>query len=230
MAGTKRWRPKGAEINRLMAIRIFLVDDYELILAALAALLERHTTYTIAGTATNGADAIPLICRENPDVIIMDAVMPQMDGSEATRLLLQQRPHSRVIMLAPNSSPRLVAQAMVAGARGYVDQSKDKRFLFEAIRVVNDGGAYFPAEASPSGSQVARMIYQSSKQTNLLSERERQVLAMVVNGASSREIGERLHLSVHTVDTYRSRIRTKMGAETMAELVKIAIRQGLVAG
>lgn len=211
-----------------MAVQVFIVDDYELILESIAALLTLHTLFSVAGTATNGADAIPLICNENPDIIIMDAVMPQMDGYEATRLLMQKRPSSRVIILAPGTSPEGVAQALAAGARGFVDRSKDKAFLFEAIQVVCDGGVYFPDEVAISASRVAETLQHAAGQGNQLSQRERQVLDMVVHGATSPEIALQLNLSVHTVDTYRSRIKTKIGAETTADLVKIAIRQGLV--
>ncbi len=212
-----------------MATRVFFVDDYELILEALAALLKLHTPHTVAGTATNAADAIPLICSEDPDIVVMDAVMPHTDGFEATRLLLQRRPLSRVIILSSNSSPRNVAQALAVGARGFVDRSKDKHSLLEAIQVVSDGGVYFPAEVTLSASQVAETMHREPSATQVLSQREQQVLDLVVHGSTSPEIASQLKLSVHTVDTYRSRIKTKVGAENTADLVKIAIRQGLVA-
>ncbi len=101
-----------------MAVQVFIVDDYELILESIAALLTLHTLFGVAGMATNGADAIPLICSENPDIIIMDAVMPQMDGFEATRLLMQKRPASRVIILSPSTTPDGVAQALAAARVG----------------------------------------------------------------------------------------------------------------
>lgn len=216
--------------DQTMAVQVFIVDDYELILESLAALLKLHTPHTVAGMATNGADAIPLISSENPDIILMDALMPQMDGFEATRLLMQKRPASRVIILAPGTTPDQVAQALAAGARGYVDRSKDKAYLFEAIQVICDGGVYFPDEVALSASQVAETLQHSANSGNQLSQRERQVLDMVVRGATSPEIALQLKLSVHTIDTYRSRIKSKIGAETTADLVKIAIRQGLVGG
>ena len=213
-----------------MAIRVFIVDDFELMLESLAALLKLHTTFVVAGIATNGADAIPLINIENPDIVLMDTLMPRMDGFETTRLLLQKRPLSQVIMLSSNTSPGSVAQALAVGAHGYVDKSKNKRTLFEAIQVVYEGGVYFPTEISLSANQVAETLYQSPNPSDLLSQRERQVLNMVVHGATSPEIASQLKLSVHTIDTYRSRIKNKIGAENTADLVKIALRQGLVAG
>jgi DNA-binding NarL/FixJ family response regulator len=214
----------------MMPIQVFIVDDDELILESLAALLELHTPYHVAGIATNGADAIPRICSENPDIIIIDAMMPSMDGFEATRLLLQKRPLSQVIILSSKTSPSTVAQALTVGARGYVDKSSNKRFLFEAIEAVSGGGVYFPAEVSFSASEVAESLHHSPNAMSQLSQRERQVLDMVVHGATSLEIASQLKLSVHTVDTYRSRIKSKVGAENTADLVKIAIRQGLVDG
>jgi two-component system, NarL family, nitrate/nitrite response regulator NarL len=222
------WCRTEVEMKYLMPINVFIIDDDELILESLAALLKLHTAVHVAGLATTGADAIPRICSENPDIIIVDAVMPAMDGFEVTRLLLQKRPLSQVIILSSNTSPSSVAQALTVGARGYVDKSRNKRFLFEAIQAVSDGGVYFPAEVSFSASEVAESLYQSSNATNQLSQRERQVLDMVVHGATSLEIASQLKLSVHTVDTYRSRIKSKIGAENTADLVKIAIRQGLV--
>ncbi len=213
-----------------MAVQVFIVDDYELILESLAALLKLHSPYTVAGMATSGAGAIPLISSENPDIILMDAVMPQVDGFEVTRQLMQKRPASRVIILAPGTTPDQVAHALAAGARGYVDWTKDKVYLFEAIQAVCDGGVYFPDEVAISASQVAESLQHSASQGSQLSQRERQVLNMVVHGATSPEIAVQLKLSVHTVDTYRSRIKSKIGAETTADLVKIAIRHGLVGG
>jgi DNA-binding NarL/FixJ family response regulator len=109
-----------------------------------------------------------------------------------------------------------------------VERSRNKRELFKAIEVVAGGGVYFPSEVSLTASEIAETLYQPPSSAQQLSQRERQVLEMVVHGATSPEIAALLNLSVNTVDTYRSRVKSKVGAENTAELVKIAIRQGLV--
>jgi len=215
-----------------MSIRLFLADDHQVLRAGLRALLETYPDLTISGEAGNGLEAVRAVIKLRPDVAILDIAMPELNGIEAARQIRSECPQTQVIILSMYSSHQHIYQALKAGVRGYVLKEAAPDELVEAIRAVQAGQRYLSPkvadeliedyiDARPGGRTTDTAL-------DLLSERERTVLQLVVEGKSSTEIAELLVLSPKTVDSYRSRLMQKLGITDLPGLVKFAIQQGLI--
>lgn len=215
-----------------MSIRLFLADDHQVLRAGLRALLETYPDLTISGEAGNGLEAVRAVIKLRPDVAILDIAMPELNGIEAARQIRSECPQTQVIILSMYSSHQHIYQALKAGVRGYVLKEAAPDELVEAIRAVQAGQRYLSPkvadeliedyiDARPGGRTPDTAL-------DLLSERERTVLQLVVEGKSSTEIAELLVLSPKTVDSYRSRLMQKLGITDLPGLVKFAIQQGLI--
>jgi DNA-binding NarL/FixJ family response regulator len=210
-----------------MRTTVVLADDQTVVLEGVRLLLEARAHVKVVATASNSDDALEKVCATGPDVVVMELSLPVAGGVETTRTVREACPGTRVIILAQNTSTDNVAQALQAGASGYVAKSASGNELIEAIRTVASGGRYLSAEISLSLSDA--YVSELSNPLELLSAREREVLQMIVEGVSSPTIAQKLGLSVNTVDTYRSRVKAKLGIESTADLVKFAIRHQLTA-
>jgi DNA-binding NarL/FixJ family response regulator len=209
-----------------MKIRVLIADDHAMIRDGLAALLRDEERVEVVGTAADGREALRLARELRPDVVVMDIAMPEMNGVEALRELRAASPDARVLILSMFSTLEHVQQAFSAGAGGYLLKESAGAELKTAVEQVHSGRRYLSRQIEAHASVL---LARGAQRTPLesLSRRERQILQLVVEGRSSTEIGQTLHLSAKTVETYRSRLMQKLGVDGVPALVKFAIAHGL---
>ena len=209
-----------------MNIRVALVDDHAIIREGLRALLERHAFIEVVGEAATGAECLAMLDSWRPDVVVMDITMPELNGIETTREIVRQWPEVKVVILSVHSTTEHVYQAFAAGALGYVLKESIGKELLKAIRSAHCCKRYLSEKAEAAGwRHVSSLMAKSPLES--LSQRERQVLQLVVEGHASVEIAARLGLSAKTVETYRCRLMQKLGVHDITALVKFAIQHGL---
>ena len=212
-----------------MPIRILLVDDHKIMRDGLRALLEKQPDIKVAGEAENGRTAMA-IARELPvDMVIMDIGMPDLNGIDATREIISSAPGIRVIALSMHSDKVFVGEMFRAGASAYLLKHCAFEELAQAIRVVASGQFYLsPQIAGPMIRDYVRQMSNDNPSVfAALTFREREVLQLLAEGKSARQIASRLNISVKTVETRRQQIMVKLNADNMADLIKHAIREGL---
>ncbi len=202
-------------------ISVLLVDDHALVRRGFRRILEDEADITVAGEASDGAEAVRLANELLPKVIVMDCAMPGMNGLEATRKILEKHPETLVLMLSMHPEDTLVRQAMEAGARGYILKNAVDLELGAAIRRVAAGETVLD-------SQLERPAQLKGERSGGLTPRELQILQMIVDGKSNKEIASALDLSANTVAVHRANIMDALGIHKTAELVVYAIRNGLV--
>lgn len=212
-----------------MSVKILLADDHKIVRDGLRALLERQPGYEVAGEAENGR-AILRLARETPaDVVIMDVGMPDLNGIDATRQLKSSVPEIRVIALSMHSDKRFVSEMFRAGASGYMLKDSAFEELSRALDVVLGGQIYLSPEIT--GSIIQDYVSQSTTEDTspfaVLSPREREVFQLLAEGKPSKQIATQLGVSVKTVDTHRQQIMQKLNVRSLADLIKVAIREGL---
>jgi len=214
-----------------MSIRILLADDHNLFRQGVRRILETQPEMEVVAEASSGLEAIDLAREHQPDVAILDIAMPELTGIEATAQLLRQSPKTAVLILSMYSDERYVMRAVRAGARGYLLKDTLEEGLIEAVQHLVDGQPFF----SPSIQRILQdahardlLGHKVDDRYELLTERERQLYHMLAEGQSNKEIAARLNLSLHTVETHRTRIMEKMGVHSIAELVLSAVRRGIV--
>jgi two-component system, NarL family, response regulator NreC len=225
----------------MKTIRLLLVDDHEVVRTGLRTFLQSQEDFDVVGEACNGVEAIDKALTLRPDVTVMDITMPEMDGLEATRRLTKQCAECNVLALTIHEDKEYFFEMMASGATGYISKQAAAEELVSAIRTVNDGNVYLqPALASWLLEDYRRLTHsippsdtdvppQSSHPAlDVLSKRERQVLEMVADGLSTPKIAEKLDISPKTVSRHRERIMKKLNMHSAAELVKFAIRTGLI--
>jgi RNA polymerase sigma factor (sigma-70 family) len=213
-----------------MSITVFLADDHAVVRDGLRVLLDAQDDIQVIGDACNGRDAVYHVQELHPHVVIMDIAMPELNGIEATRQILESRSTIRVIVLSMHSTTEHVFQALQAGARGYLLKESAGVEVIEAVRTVHGGRRYLSQKISDQ--VIDDYIHQresSAAQSPLasLSPREREVLQLVVEGKTSAQIAEILFLSPKTVETYRSRLMQKLAVDDLPSLIKFAIQHGL---
>jgi DNA-binding NarL/FixJ family response regulator len=202
-------------------LRVLLVDDHALVRHGFRRILEDDAEIEVVGEASNGQEAVRLAAKEKPAVIVMDCAMPEMNGLEATRKILEARPDAAILMLSMHSEDTLVRQAMDAGARGYILKNAMDLDLANAIKRVAKGEKVMDP-------QVARTAALKGEREGGLTPRELEVLQRIVAGKSNKEIAAELNLSANTVSVHRANIMDALGIHKTAELVVYAIRNGLV--
>jgi len=207
-------------------IRILLADDHAVVRQGFKLILGAQTDMEIVGEAGNGRDATQLAEELRPDVIVMDVAMPELNGIEATRRLAAAVPHTRVIALSMHKDSVYVREMLRAGARGYLLKDAPAGDLVSAVRAVASGESYL----SPAVSNAVLDDYRRhvTNPIDLLTSREREVLQMLAEGKTNKEIAVILNLSVYTVDAHRGRIMEKLNLHSINELVRFAVRNGLI--
>jgi DNA-binding NarL/FixJ family response regulator len=213
-----------------MGIRVLIADDHKIMLAGLRSLLEKQTDFDVVGEAENGRKAVQMTQEKEPDVVVMDVSMPDLNGMEATVQIIDSLPETKVIALSMHSDKRFVMGMLKAGASGYLLKDCASQELANAILQVAGGKKYLSPEitgvviddflqgASPDG--VASV---ASK----LSAREREVLQLIAEGWSTKQIASHLYVSIKTIETHRRQIMKKLDLHNIADLTKYAIREGL---
>ena len=209
-------------------MNILLADDHKMMRDGLRAVLEREGM-AVVGEAGNGYEAVELTKRLRPDVVVMDIAMPKLNGVDATRRLVTDVPNVKVIALSMNSDRRYVVAMFEAGAMGYLLKNCASSELVQAVQAVVANLTYISPSVAASvvASNLAPRSAQSSSPSRALSPREREVLQLVAEGSSSKDIATRLGLAVPTGETHRRQIMDKLGLRTIAELTKYAVREGL---
>lgn len=211
-------------------IRVMLVDDHTVVREGLRAVLNAHPQIQVVGDMSSGQEAARRVEELLPDVVIMDIWMPEVNGFEATQRLLQIKADLKVVFLTMLGTPEHVQRALAAGACGYLLKESAGREVVEAVLAVAAGDKYFSEAIMRTMAHFLEQPISSEPQIRLdrLSQREREILDLVVQGKSSAEIAVELLLSPKTVDTYRSRMMHKLGVDDLPGLVRYAIQQGLL--
>lgn len=208
-------------------IRVLIADDHALFREGIRMILEAQPDIEIVGEAEDGQQVIEEARRVRPDVVVMDIAMPVMDGLQATRVLREELPGVRILALTMHEHRGYVLPMLTLGASGYVLKRAAGTELVEAIRRVHANEAYlYPPVAKALLEEYRKEA--SSHGGGSLTERELEVLQLVTEGMTSQEIADRLFISVRTVETHRKHIMEKLGLHTPADLVKYALRQGLI--
>jgi DNA-binding NarL/FixJ family response regulator len=212
-----------------MSVTILLVDDHRMMREGLRLVLDQEQELEVAGEAANGREAVELAGQLQPDIVVMDIGMPDLNGMEATRKIRQNSPHSRVIALSTYSDKRYVLGMLEAGASGYVLKSAAAEELVRAIQQVIQGQTYLSPGLMDTVLQqyLERMALAGAAGGRILGPREREVLQLIAEGKTSKEVAAHLYISVKTVDMHRQNIMNKLNLHSVAELTKYAIREGL---
>ena len=213
-----------------MPIKVFLVDDHAIVRDGLRMILEAQEGIAVVGEATEGRQAVSRVKELKPDIVVMDIAMPGLDGIEATRQIMESCPRVKVVILSMHSSTEHISRALRAGVLGYLLKESAGREVVTAVKTVHMGRRYLCQKISecliddyieaqktiPVKSPLAR-----------LSPREREILQLVAEGKTTKEIGQMLYLSPKTIETYRSRLMEKLGIKDIPGLVKFAIQHGI---
>ena len=210
-----------------MSIRIALADDHKVLRHGLSRAFGNEKDIEVVGEAENGYEIIELVRKTTPDVIIMDIAMPGMNGIEATRQIIKELPGIKIIALSMHSSKKMIHEMFKAGAKGYLLKDCEYDELINAIRVVITDKIYL----SPAITEVVveNMLNPAERENAfaVLSDRERQVLQLLAEGKTTKQIARTLHVSPKTVEGHRTKIMNKLDIDSVANLTKYAIREGL---
>jgi DNA-binding NarL/FixJ family response regulator len=212
-----------------MAIKILLVDDHKIFRQGLRGLIAEEKDMAIVGEAEDGRDAIAQIATLRPDVVIMDVGMPALNGIEATRQIKKEFPKTRVIALSMHVDEKFVAEMLRAGAVGYLCKKCDADELVSAIKTAAAGQMYLSPSISGTlvESYVRNVTTAPASAFSQLTDREREILQLLVEEKTIKEIAGELHLSIKTVHAHREHLMRKLNVQTVAGLTKYAVREGL---
>lgn len=212
-------------------IRVLLADDHTLIRAGLRLVVEQQPDFAVAGEAENGRQAVAMAESLKPNVVVMDIGMPDLNGIEAARQIRDAHPEIEVVMLSMHSDEGYVLRALKAGARAYLLKDSAEADLARAIHAAAEGKSFFsPAVGKVLLEDYMRKLERTGAEDSyeLLSPREREVLQLVAEGKSSKEIANLLNLSVYTVETHRAKLMQKLNLKSMPELILYAVRKGII--
>jgi DNA-binding NarL/FixJ family response regulator len=207
-------------------IKVLLADDHTIVRQGLKLILSSRPDLEVVGEAANGREVLDLAEKLKPDVILMDVAMPELNGIEATRRLHQISPRTKVLVLSMHKEAVYVREILKAGARGYILKDAIDTELVNAIQSVARGDGYI--SPAISGALLSDYRQNLTDPLDLLSTREREVLQLIAEGKTNKEVATRLNLSVYTVDSHRGKIMEKLNLHSAGELVRFAVKNGLV--
>jgi len=212
-------------------IRILLADDHTVVRDGIRVLLERQVGFEIAGEASDGIEAVRLAEESNPDVVLMDIAMPLLNGIEATRRIVAKCPQTAVIVLSMHYDESYIIRSLKAGARGYLVKDSARTDLINGIRAVHEGRSFL----SPKVSRILQDDHLRQLESkglddsyDLLTDREREILQLVAEGRTNKEIANLLNISPYTIDTHRTHIFQKLNLHSAPELILYAVRKGII--
>jgi two-component system response regulator NreC len=212
-------------------IRLLIVDDHQIIIDGLKSLLEDEADFKLIGEANNGKEALDILKILDVDIVLMDIDMPIMNGIEATKQILKDFQNVRVVILSMHKEGGLIKNLIAIGAHGFLLKNTDQAQLIEAIRKVASGDKYFSPDVTMSLLNKTTTNTSTVDGIELLSqltERETEILKLIAEGFSNKEIGEKLFISHRTVDTHRTNLMKKLDVSNIAGLIKFAIQNGIV--
>ncbi len=212
-------------------IRVLLADDHRMMREGIRAILEREPDIEVVGEAADGREAVRLATKLCPDVVVMDVSMPLLNGIEATRRIRRDCPEVRVLVLTVHDSQEYVTQLLTAGANGYLVKRAGGQELLRAIHTVARGEVFlYPPIATVVVQDYVQRLQAGGRiaEPHKLTSREREVLQLIAEGYTNREIAELLHLSIKTVQSHRSKIMRKLGLHDRGELIKYAIQHRII--
>ena len=219
----------------MQQMRIVIADDHRVVRAGLRALLEQAGDCQVCGEAGTGREAVTLAAELSPDVVVMDLAMPELNGLEATRQIARDSPRVAVLMLSASESEEVVRQVLTAGARGFVLKSDAAQDLVAAVKALCGGQPFFSPRVSDwllkdylRSGPAATAAIPEQKQASVLTAREREVLQLLAEGQSNKEVAAALGIGVKTAEAHRANLVRKLGMKSLPELVRYAIRNHIV--
>jgi two-component system response regulator NreC len=211
--------------------RILLADDHKLMRSGLKALIEQQADLTVVGEADDGRQAVALAASLKPDLLVMDIGMPNLNGIEAALQITQANPATAIVILSMHSDESYVLRSLKAGAKGYLLKDSAESDLIRAVHAVAGGKSFFsPAVSKVLLDDYVRKLQRSGAEDayDLLTPREREILQLIVEGKSNKDVANLLNLSVYTVETHRSNIMEKLNLRGIPELILYAVRKGII--
>ncbi len=218
-------------IKSTTVVRILLADDHTVMRAGLRLLLERQEAFEVIGEAADGREAVEIAAAEKPAVVVMDVAMPHLNGVEAARQILSKNPDTAIVMLSMHSDESYVLRSHKAGARAYLLKDSAEADLIAAIQAIVEGRSFFSpgVRALLKEDYIYRLQKFGADDTyELLTAREREVLQLVAEGRSNKEVASLLGLSLYTVETHRTHILQKLNLHSVPELILYAVRKGII--
>jgi DNA-binding NarL/FixJ family response regulator len=208
-------------------IQILVADDHEVVRQGVRSLLEAHPGWRVCGEAVTGREAVAKAIQNRPDVVVLDVAMPEMNGLEAARQIRRAVPTTKILVLTVYEVDQLVQEFIEAGVHGYLLKADTGRMLVDAMKAVLRGETFFTPRLGEAadGSTLGR---DSPPRIKALTRREREVLQLLAEGKSNKEIGAALRISVKTAETHRARLMAKLGVHSVAELVRYAVRNQII--
>jgi DNA-binding NarL/FixJ family response regulator len=211
--------------------RILLADDHKLMRSGLKALIEQQADLTVVGEADDGRQAVALAASLKPDLLVMDIGMPSLNGIEAALQITQANPATAIVILSMHSDESYVLRSLKAGAKGYLLKDSAESDLIRAVHAVAGGKSFFsPAVSKVLLDDYVRKLQRSGAEDayDLLTPREREILQLIAEGKSNKDVANLLNLSVYTVETHRSNIMEKLNLRGIPELILYAVRKGII--
>jgi two-component system response regulator NreC len=212
-------------------IRILIADDHVIIRSGLRLLLEQQPDFKVVAEANDGREALQMASKFHPEVAILDIGMPGLNGIEATRQIVAQEPATQVVILSMHADEGYVLRALKAGAKAYIVKNSAEADLIRAVRAVAEGKSFFsPVISKMLLEDYVRQVREKEVEDSydLLTPREREVLQLVAEGRSNKDVANVLNLSLHTVETHRGNILEKLGLHGIPELILYAVRKGII--
>lgn len=212
-------------------IRVLIADDHEVVRDGIRALIERQPDLEVCALAANGREAVDLACKTEPDVVVMDITMPVLDGVEAIRQIRKAAPETELVVFSAHNSAEIVEEVLDAGAKSYIEKTDASQHLVAAIRSLAEHKPFFTSQTSeilfakflsPDGKKQSKPARQK------LTPREREIVRLLAQSSSNRDIAATLGISIRTVETHRATLMRKLGIRSVAGLVRYAIRRHLI--
>lgn len=218
-------------------LRILIADDHELARRGIRAVLESHPDWEVCAEATDGRETVELAANVKPDVVLLDIGMPNLNGLEAARQILAMTPNVAILILTMHDSDNVVIEVLRAGARGFLLKSDAGRDLVSAVEALQSQRTFFTTRVSQmvlngfldcGGHAAARKLERGEMGSDVLTSREREVIQLLAEGKTSKEVAVALNLSVKTAETHRTNLMRKLGLRSVADLTRYAVRNGIV--